>query len=212
MSTIDYTWRPEGYFDELLDPEELMLSRITGAVRRQMVREMVQEGGVNAVPEGFGAEELSSENRQGWGLVHPMCMGGEFLLPCEPGELEIARLTIRSTTYDVVSVRAKRLKNRIRVRVDDEYDGETLNKKHTCTSVHPLTLGRMLDLLLAGWGFFECLENNFPHDLEGKLGFFWGESQFYPDFDEALREKVKERFYVPHDDDDDDDDDDEEEE
>ncbi len=83
-----------------------------------------------------------------------MCMGGEFLLPCEPGELEIARLTIRSTTYDVLSVRAKRVKNRIRVRVDDEYDGETLNRKHSCISVRPLTLGRLIDLVIVGWDVF----------------------------------------------------------
>lgn len=199
MGTIDYTWRPEGYFDEQSDPEEPMLSRISGAVRRQMVREMVQEGGMNAVPKGFGAEELSSENRKIWGQVHPMCMGGEFLLPCESGEREIARLTLRSTTYDVLSVRAKRLKNRIHVRVADEYDGETLNKRNACTSVRPLTLGRILDLVIVGWNLFECLEYNYPEDLEGKLSFFWGESHFYPHFDEALREKVQERFSVQHD-------------
>ncbi|TDY55922.1 hypothetical protein C8D99_1203 [Aminivibrio pyruvatiphilus] len=197
MSMIDYSWRPEGYF-EPTDPEDLMLSRITGAARREAVRKMVRDGGMDAVPEGFGNEELSERHRTAWGRIHPMCMGGEFLLPCEPGELEIARLTIRSTTYDVLSVRAKRTKNRIRVRVDDEYDGETLNRKHMCTSVRPLTLGRLLDLVITGWDFFECLENNYPDDLEGQLGFFWGESRLYPEFDEALRERVTEYFRAHH--------------
>jgi len=197
MSTIDYSRRPEGYF-EPSDPGELMLSRITGAIRREAVRKMVREGGMDAVPEGFGNEELSEGHRRAWGLIHPMCMGGEFLLPCEPGELEIARLTIRSTTYDVLSVRAKRVKNRIRVRVDDEYDGETLNKKHSCISVRPLTLGRLIDLVIVGWDVFECLERNYPGDLEGQFGFFWAESRFYPDFDQALREKVQEHFRAHH--------------
>lgn len=197
MSMIDYSWRPEGYF-EPTDPEDLMLSRITGAARREAVRKMVRDGGMDAVPEGFGNEELSERHRTAWGRIHPMCMGGEFLLPCEPGELEIARLTIRSTTYDVLSVRAKRTKNRIRVRVDDEYDGETLNRKHTCTSVLPLSLGRLLDLVITGWDFFECLEHNYPDDLEGQLGFFWGESRLYPEFDEGLRERVTEYFRAHH--------------
>jgi len=197
MSTIDYSWRPEDY-SEPFDPEELMLSRITGAARREAVRKMIEDGGMDAVPERFGNEELSERHRTAWGRIHPMCMGGEFLLPCEPGELEIARLTIRSTTYDVLSVRAKRTKNRIRVRVDDEYDGETLNRKHMCTSVRPLTLGRLLDLVITGWDFFECLEHNYPDDLEGQLGFFWGESRLYPEFDEGLRERVTEYFRAHH--------------
>jgi len=37
MSTIDYSWRPEDY-SEPFDPEELMLSRISGAARREVVR------------------------------------------------------------------------------------------------------------------------------------------------------------------------------
>ncbi len=83
MNTIDYSWRPEGYF-EPTDPEELMLSRITGAARREAVRKMIEDGGMDAVPEGFGNEELSERHRTAWGRIHPMCMGGEFLLPCEP--------------------------------------------------------------------------------------------------------------------------------
>ena len=194
MSTIDYSWRPEDY-SEPFDPEELMLSRISGAARREAVRKMVREGGMDAVPEGFGNEELSERHRTAWGRIHPMCMGGEFLLPCEPGELEIARLTIRSTTYDVVSVRAKYGKNRISYRINDEYNGDNLGEKHTRTSIRPLTLGSLLDFLTGAWSLYESVEYNYPDDLEGQLGFFWGESLHYPDFDEALREQVTERFY-----------------
>lgn len=193
MSAINYSQRPELYF-EPTDPEELMLRRIGGAVRRQIVKEMVQTGGMDAVPEGFGAEELNSGHKKAWGMIHPMCMGGEFLLPCEPGEMEIARLSLRSTTYDVLSVRAKRLKKRIRIRLADEYDDETLNEKHECISSRPITLWRLVKLVIVGWNLFECLERNFPDDLEERLHFFRGESDFYPDFDEALREKVVKHY------------------
>ncbi len=110
--------------------------------------------------------------------------------------MEIARVTIRSTTFDVVSVRAKYGKNRISYRINDEYNGDNLGEKHTRTSVRPLTLGSLLDFLIGAWSLYESVEWNYPGDLEGQLGFFWGESQFYPEFDEALREKVTERFYA----------------
>jgi len=78
MNTIDYSWHPEGYF-EPTDPEELMLSRVTGAIRREAVRKMVREGGIDAVPEGFGNEELSDRHRTAWGRIHPMCMGRDTI-------------------------------------------------------------------------------------------------------------------------------------
>mgnify|MGYP002682885807 CR=1 FL=1 len=61
-----------------------------------------------------------------------------------------------------------------------------------------ITLGRLLDLVIVGWDVFECLEHNYPDDLEGQLGFFWGESRLYPEFDEALRERVTEYFRAHH--------------
>ncbi|TDY55921.1 hypothetical protein C8D99_1202 [Aminivibrio pyruvatiphilus] len=194
MSTIDYSWRPEDY-SEPFDPEELMLSRISGAARREVVRKMIEEGGTDAVPEGLEMATLSHDERRTLGLFHPSFLGGEYLPPCREYEVEIARVTIRSTTYDVVSVRAKYGKNRISYRINDEYNGDNLGEKHTRTSIRPLTLGSLLDFLTGAWSLYESVEYNYPDDLEGQLGFFWGESLHYPDFDEALREQVTERFY-----------------
>ena len=195
MITIDYSRRPEDY-SEPFDPEELMLSRISGAARRKVVRKMIREGRMNAVPEGFDSPVLSHEERRAWARYNPSFLGGEYLPPCRDYEVEIARVTIRSTTFDVVSVRAKYGKNRISYRINDEYNGDNLGEKHTRTSIRPLTLGSLLDFLTGAWSLYESVEYNYPDDLEGQLGFFWGESQVYPEFDEALREKVTERFYT----------------
>lgn len=40
-----------------------------------------------------------------WG---PSWMGGEYLPDSEPGEVEIARIVLQSTTMDVFSIRARR--------------------------------------------------------------------------------------------------------
>jgi hypothetical protein len=66
-------------------------------------------------------------------------MGGEYLPDLLPNEVVIARITIASTTQDVTSVYARRGKKRIRYRVVDEYDGDTLSGKNTRTSTLPLT-------------------------------------------------------------------------
>lgn len=58
--------------------------------------------------------------------MHPKFMGGEYLPDRNSGEVEIARITIASTTRDVTSVYAKRGKHRIYYRVVDEYNGDTL--------------------------------------------------------------------------------------
>ena len=85
MITIDYSRRPEDY-SEPFDPEELMLSRITGAARREAVRKMVRDGGMDAVPEGFGNEELSERHRTAWarraeGTPLPCTWGGSVPRP-----------------------------------------------------------------------------------------------------------------------------------
>ena len=109
-------------------------------------------------------------------------------------ELEIGRITIKSTTRDVVSMYARKGKSRIHYRVVDEYEGETLNEKHTRTSIRPLKFRDFLDFFLEAWSFMDVLSLNFDEDLEGMLGFFRADSEFYPDFHDALEDKVIDKF------------------
>jgi hypothetical protein len=61
-------------------------------------------------------------------------------------------------------------------RVVDEYSGDTLDEPKTCTSL------------------MTVLQGNFEDGSDGMDDFFNAESEFYPCFDEALREQVYERF------------------
>ena len=105
-------------------------------------------------------------------------------------ELEIGRITIKSTTRDVVSMYARKGKSRIYYRVVDEYEGETLNEKRTRTSIRPLKFRDFLDFFLEAWSFMDVLSLNFDEDLESMLGFFRADLEFYPDFHDALEDKV----------------------
>jgi len=79
----------------------------------------------------------------------------------------------------------------------DEYEGETLNNKSTRTSIRSLTLEALLDFFLQAWSFMDVLEWNFDNDVEGMLRFFQADSEFYPDFHDALEEKVIHRYWKP---------------
>ena len=75
--------------------------------------------------------------RSALGRLHPSFMGGEYLPDRRDTEVEIARINIDSTTSDVTSVYAKAGKDRIRYRVVDEYNGDTLSEKRTRSSKRP---------------------------------------------------------------------------
>jgi hypothetical protein len=66
------------------------------------------------------AEELTAEKRASWGRIDPMMLGGEFLPSLSAGETEIVRIELRSTTFDVIELRAWMRHGRIHYRVVDE--------------------------------------------------------------------------------------------
>jgi hypothetical protein len=122
-------------------------------------------------------------------------MGGNYLPSPRPGEVEIARIFIESTTGDVTAVYAQPHEGRIRYRVVDEYSGGTLRKsKARLKSDRPLTLGELYDFFTGAWPLNQVLAMNFEGDVEGMLGFFVAESDFYPDLDALCRHRVLEAF------------------
>ena len=126
-----------------------------------------------------------------------MFMGGNYLPDTEEGEVEIARIEIASTTFDVTSLFAKQSNGRILYRVVDEYEGDTLTGPSEMTSDKPLTLGEMADFFLGAWPLIDVLEMNFEGDVEAALGFFTAKSEFYFDFDRLCRRRVAEAFPEP---------------
>jgi hypothetical protein len=201
LAATSMAYRPRDYFGRH-DIQAALLTRVKGTARRDALREALDTGRINEVPEEIKSAALSPDTRQLAGSLHPHFMSGEYLPTVNGSEVEIARIHIRSTTGDVASVYARLVGRRIAYRVVDEYGGDTLSGHATRTSIKALTMGQLIKFFLEAWELYECLECNFDDDLDGMLEFFRGESEFYPCFDEALRQLVRQRFAAVHDDDD----------
>jgi hypothetical protein len=115
---IDLDYRPRDYF-WALDTNVLLPSGISGEARRKLFRARIEAG--STVYDGLDAELLDKALREAWGRLHPSNMGGEHLPPLRKGEVEIARISLESTTADQISIRARRVRERIRYRIVDEY-------------------------------------------------------------------------------------------
>lgn len=186
---IDLDYRPASYFW----PHGLathLLARVKGATRKAALKNLIDAGRLDEVPEFLAKSTLSEAERRAIGRIHPALMGGEYLPDLDATEIEIARISIRSTTGDVTSLYARRGEGCIHYRVVDEYDGDTLTGDNERSSDKPLTLGELYAFFTATWPFMDVLEMNYEGDLEGKLGFFSGQSAFYGEFDALLRERV----------------------
>ena len=200
VSAVSIHYRPREYFGRY-DLQTELLTQVKGTVRRKALREALEEGQIMQVPDAVKSAALSDVARQYVGSLHPSFMGGEYLPSVKREEVEIARIRINSTTGDVTSVYARPLGRRITNRVVDEYHGDTLSGSAQRTSTRPLTMGQMIDFFLNAWDLYDCLDCNFEGDLEQMLGFFEGESEFYPYFDSELRRRVREKFLPVEDDD-----------
>ena len=190
---LDPAFRPKSYFWPL-GLEKQLLTHVKGAERRAALQRLIDAGRLDRIPDVLAKAKLSEDERAAIGRIHPTFMGGEYLPDMAAEEVEVARIEIRSTTHDVTSVYARREDGRIHYRVVDEYGGDTLSGNDERDSAEPLTLIELTEFFLGSWSLLECLECNFETDTEQMLGFFRGYSEFYPDFDRLLRQRVLERF------------------
>ncbi len=190
---IDLDFRPSSYFRP--QPlEDYRLAQVKNSQVRAHLRRLLASERHDEVARILREEGVSDQDCRALERIHPLYMGGNYLPSPRPGEVEIARIQIYSTTGDVAAVYARRVGPRIRYRVVDEYAGETLEGKATRDSMKPLTLDALHDLLTNVWGLHGILEANFEGDVEGMLGFFVAESDFYPDLDALCRRRVLEAF------------------
>ena len=195
-NAIDLQYRPTTYFR----PEKLekyLLSKVKGAVVRRKLKRLFDAGRHAEVRELLEDPAFPAVDRKVLESIHPMLMGGNYLPDTKDGEVEIARICIDSTTSDVTSVYAKPHLGAIRYRVVDEYDGDTLDGPAKAKTKEPMTLGEFAEFFLKAWSLIRVLRMNYPDDVEGALGFFRAESDFYPDFDRLCRQRVRERYAEP---------------
>lgn len=193
VSVDSLSYRPRNYFGDF-DLEASLMTKVKGTVRRKAIRSALARGEISSVPNEVKEGSLDDENRSMLGSIHPAFMGGEYLPNPKDDEVEIARISISSTTGDVTCVYARPQAGGIRYEVRDEYGGDTLSGLNTRTSTDPLTMGELIDFFLGSWSLHECLECNFENDVEGMLTFFSAESEFYPCLDSTLRKGVIEKF------------------
>src|SRR5260221_14205166 len=110
-----------------------------------MIRENLLADNLDAIPDYLLNESLDDEARVSRGKIHPMFMGGEYLPDYGDCEVEIARIELKSTTYDVISLRARPIGSRIRYRLVDEY--ETEYRLPQQTSRRPFSLRELVRFL-----------------------------------------------------------------
>ncbi len=192
---IDLSYRPESYF-WASDRGILLPSDIKGAERRKMYRSALASGNAEQIEPVLSQHALSEGDRQAIGRLHPAFMGGEYLPNARKDEVEIARITIASTTQDVTSIYARRVGERTHYRVIDEYQGETLSEPATRTSSRPLTLLQLVDFFLGAWDLLGCLDANFSHSgyapEDVKCFVVGAESSFYSQFGELIDVRIDE--------------------
>ena len=193
MSHINLNYRPISYF-WAADKGIHLSSNIMGAERKAMYEHLVAEGKTELIDDWIASPVLSAEDRARIGRSHPAFMGGEYLPHRTQQEVEIARITIASTTQDVTSVYAKRGKDRIYYRVVDEYGGSTLEGPSHRTSKHPLTLKQLTDFFLNSWDLITCLDFNFEDSgyprREVKRFIVDASSSFYAEFGALVHQRV----------------------
>jgi len=145
---IAYSFRPLSYWKIPGSPLELVLRNVKGTKRREMIRDFYEQGRLDQLEPVLAADELSDEDREGLGAIHPSFMGGEYLPGYRRNEVEIVRIELDSTTSDVISLRARpigRKRPRIAYTLVDEY--ETENGIRPARTARPLTLDQLITLL-----------------------------------------------------------------
>jgi hypothetical protein len=190
---IDLRYRPRTYFR----PQKLetyILSKVKGAVLRKKLRVLFDEGRHADVRQLADDLAFSASDRKALEAIHPMYMGGNYLPDAEAGEVEIARISVRSTTFDVTSVYARTEDGTIHYRVVDEYGGNTLQGRAETQTTQPMTLGEIARFFMTAWPLISLLEINFEDDVESALGFFSADSDFYPDLDRLCEQRVRKHF------------------
>ena len=143
---INYKYQPENYWKNLDDPLNEILKNVTGTQRRGMITDYWDAGKLEELDDRLLTDELEVKESEILGRIHPSFMGGEYLPKYLPLEMEIARIELKSTTSDVISVRARPIgQDKIAYRIVDEYESD--ETAIPATSSDPLTLIELIQMI-----------------------------------------------------------------
>ncbi len=118
-SKYDLQFRPQSYWDKR-GPQS-QIQNIKGELRRRLAKQLVKKSDVGDLEEWMTKENLNDAERSMIGRTHPLFMGGEYLPNFGNNEVEIARIFLKSTTGDVISLRARHQGSVIEYQIVDEY-------------------------------------------------------------------------------------------
>jgi hypothetical protein len=196
---INYGFRPNSYW-EARSPLLEILKNVQGAIRRKIIQERWDAGTIDGLVDDLLVDTLSDEQREDLAQIHPSFRGGEFLPPYAAQELEIARIELQSSTWDVISIRARRTDDIIFYSICDEYASQF----ELCLplSYVPLTLGELIKLIdhageQESLGLDFTLEQFPPEDgeeLDEVKDFCAVTSLFYPDLARHYEKLVDWRY------------------
>lgn len=189
---IDESYRPADYF-WAYDRGIRLASNIKGAERKALYERLLKEGDPGACDEIFMQPSLTIDQRRR-ANSHPSFMGGEYLPDCGLNEVEIARITIASTTQDVTCVYAKKVADGIEYRVVDEYEGMTLDDESISFRADLMTLSELVKFFINGWDLRLVLTANFEEHgyPKNRVKSFIvdASSSFYAQFGDAIQKYV----------------------
>lgn len=112
----------------------------------------------------------------------------------ETKDAVIAWIAIESVLSDVTSALARRRKDQIFYRIEDD-NGFEFGKRLTRNLSRPLTLRELADFFLSAWDIREVLETNFANEgypLDKIRAFYRAGSNVYPEFESLIRLCVEE--------------------
>ena len=156
---IEYSYRPVSYWHDET-PAQAILKNIKGDFRREEIRKALAKGELEEIPQEILRDTISDHLRKATGRIHPRFMGGEYLPDYREDEVEIARISLASTTNDIISIRARRGRTGlIRYSIADEYNGDFTYVLSRKTSRQPLTLDQLVSFLESS------SQNEVPGDL-----------------------------------------------
>jgi|UniRef100_UPI004047B3B4 hypothetical protein len=186
---IDANYHPKKYFYDF----DTGLP-VKGAMLQAAYRSAVLESDHGAAEAILLNSPTNDQERQLLGSLHPSLMGGLYLPDRAHAEVEVARVTIASTTMDVTCIFASPTAEGISFRVVDEYEGETLNQPAQMIAGEPLKLIELINFFFTSWDLTGCLEGNFAdwgyprHEIHNFI--VSANSDFYPQFSGAVHRYI----------------------
>lgn len=143
-AAFDLSYRPKSYW-LFSDPAKKELATVNG----ERMRFTAAADAAGLSPSAYIASVAPGEGPC-IGASPAALISGQFLPPSHRGEVEIARIAYESTLGDVVSVRARWFRGKIRYRITDDFVGDRNKYPYGFaprSSVEPLTMGELIGII-----------------------------------------------------------------